>query len=113
MTRRRGFTLVEAVVATAVLATAGVALERLIARSVDTLDHDARRARTLVAARALLAETTLHPAPGRAAGERDELRWERVVEPTPHPRLLEVRVRVAWRDGGDAAELVEVVYARE
>jgi general secretion pathway protein I len=112
MTARRGFTLVEAVVAVAVLASAGVALQRLVVRSFGTVEHDARRARTLVVARALVAEAAIRPpAGGRDAGERpDDLRWVREVRPTPDPHLREVRVRVESRDGGDGAELVELVY---
>jgi prepilin-type N-terminal cleavage/methylation domain-containing protein len=110
---RRGFTLLEVSVATLVLATAVAALQTLVARSVDTVDRNARRARTLVAARALLAEAELAaPAPGRARGVRtDGLRFEREVTPTPHPALVQVRVRVESPAGGDATELVELVHA--
>jgi type II secretory pathway pseudopilin PulG len=110
---RRGFTLLEAAVATLVLATAVAALQTLVARSVDTVDRNARRARTLLAARALLAEAELAPPPpGRSRGERPEgLRFEREVTPTPHPALVQVHVRVESAAGGDATDLVELVHA--
>ena len=109
---RRGFTLVEVTVAVAVLATAGVALERLLARSVGTIEHDARRARTLVAARAHLTEAALRPPPlGQESwSDPDGLQATRDVEATAHPSLRQVHVRVETAGGGDASDLVELVY---
>jgi len=109
----RGFTLLEVAVAIAVLALAGIAAERLVVRSIVTVDHDARRARTLLAARDVVAETALAPPPpGRESTTRsDGLRVVREVMPTGHPALAEVHVRVTWADGGDASDLVELVYA--
>lgn len=109
---RHAFTLVEVVVAVAVLAIAGTALQRLVTGSLRTVTSDLRRMQALDAARTLLAETTLRPVPGADAGTRDEgLRFAREVRPTAHPRLLEVRIRVEGADGHDGAELVELVYA--
>ena len=110
---RRGFTLIEVVVAVAVLAGAGVAVQRLVASSVRTIADDASRARTLVVARERLAEAALRPPPfGHAAWlEPDGLRTTRTVEPSAHPWLRTVRVRTEDARGRDASELVELVYA--
>lgn len=110
----RGLTLLEVVVAVAVLAVGAVALQRLVARSVATIADDARLTRAMLAARAVLAETAVAvPQPGLDEGTRDGLRFEREVRPTPHPALREVRVRVGDgpRDRG-ACELVEVMRVR-
>jgi prepilin-type N-terminal cleavage/methylation domain-containing protein len=109
---RRGFTLVEVAVAVAVLATAGVALERLLARSLRTIDLDAHAARTLAAARTALAEAAIAPPPvGSASAVRDGIRTTRVVTATRHPWLREVTVRTETADGAARSELVEIVYA--
>ena len=108
--RRRGLTLVEVVVAMAVLAAGGVALQRLVARSVMAIAADREATRAMALGRALLAEAALDPPePGREAGSRG-LRFEREVRRTPHPDLREVRIRVFWgaRDAR-ALELVELV----
>ena len=110
---RRGFTLVEVVVAVAIFAIAGVAVQRLVASSVRTIGDGAGRARTLVAARERLAEAALRPpAFGRAEWvEADGGRTTRIVEPSMHPWLRTVRVRSEDARGRDASELVELVYA--
>ena len=109
---RRGFTLVEVAVAVAVLATAGVALQRLVTTSVRTIDADAGRARTLLAAREALAEAALRPPPlGRTARAADGITVTRQVEGTAHPSLRSVRVVAEDGAGRDRSELVELVYA--
>jgi prepilin-type N-terminal cleavage/methylation domain-containing protein len=111
--RRRGFTLLEVAVAVAVLGIAGVALQRLAVRSLGTIERDATRARTLLAARTRLAEAALRPpAPGtESRTEPDGIRTTCVVTRTAHPRLREVRVRAERANGHEAIELVELVYA--
>jgi prepilin-type N-terminal cleavage/methylation domain-containing protein len=111
--RRRGFTLVEVAVAVAILATAGVALQRLVGGSVRAIAEDAGRARTLIVARERLAEAALRPPPvGRATWvEPDGTRTTRVVEPTAHPWLRAVRVTSEDPRGHDRSELVELIYA--
>ena len=107
MRRRDGLTLLEVVVAVAVLSIGVVALERLVCRSVATIADDARLTRAMLAAQALLAEAA-HAAPeaGLDEGERDGLRFTREVRPTAHPDLREVRVRV------EECELAEVLRVR-
>jgi len=107
----RGFTLLEVLVAVAILALGVTALERLVVRSVATVAADGDASRAMLVARALLADAeTRPPEPGHAHGTRpDGLRFARDVARTPHPALREVRVRV-WSDTpGSACELVELV----
>ena len=110
---RRGFTLIEVAVAVAVLATAGVALERLVVRSLATIDDDAARARTLLVARAALADAALHPpVPGTTRwSARDGIEVIRTITPTAHPALHEVTVRAEGVGGRDPSEITEVFYA--
>ena len=110
MKRARGMTLVEVLVAVAVLAVGVTAVQRLLVRGVGTVAADAERTRALVVARALLAEAELHPPePGHRDDARaDGLRVERDVRRTAHPLLREIRIRVS-AGGGAACELVELV----
>jgi type II secretion system protein I len=116
MRRSRGLTLLEVLVALAVLATGVVALQRLAAESTRGVATDARLTRAMLLARALLAEAEIAPPePGHADGDlatrgAADFRFVRDVLRTPHPGLREVRVRVSWDAGpGDACELVELV----
>jgi len=112
----RGMTLLEVLVAVAVLATGVVALQHLVADSIATVATEQRLTRALVLARTLLAEAALAPPEeGHVAGDLDArtgdglgFRFERDVRATPHPGLREVRVRVYWDPQDRAAcELVE------
>jgi type II secretion system protein I len=110
----RGFTLVEAVVALAVVAIAAVAAERLLARSAHTVAAERAAVHAQLAAQAMLAEAREGPLPlGTSAGvAQDGIRFEREVRATEHPALREVRVRTeAGGDAGAGCELVEVVRA--
>jgi type II secretion system protein I len=110
MTRPAGFTLLEVLVAVALLAGGTTALLRVAGTSTDRLAIESRRARALLAAQALLADAELAPPPlGRREGVRsDGFAWTTVVEATPHPRLRQVTVRV-MAEPERAIELVEVV----
>ena len=109
--RDRGLTLLEVVVALALLAIGVTALQRLVATGVRTIGDDARLTRAMLLAQAILADASLHPPPpGHVAGERPGFEWERDITPTPHPALREIRVRVHdGRSGREDCELVEVV----
>lgn len=111
MKRRRGITLLEVLVALAILALGVTALQRLLVRSVATVTADGRATRAMLLARALLAEAEAKPPePGQSEGVRaGGLRFERDVRRTLHPSLREVRVRVYPEAGGAACELVEMV----
>ena len=105
MTGRRGLTLLEVLVALVVLATAGVALQRLVVASTAGIADDARLTRAMLMAQRLLAEAADDvPAPGLEEGdlatrgsEGRGLRFQREVRPTPeqgrlHGRKLERRL---------------------
>jgi len=109
MTRTRGFTLLEVLVALVVLAVGIVALARLLGQSVAGVAADAELTRAMLAARALLAEAEVRPPePGTTTGTRAGLTFERWVGRTAAPALREVRVRV-FAAGGATCELVELV----
>jgi general secretion pathway protein I len=101
----RGFTLIEVLIALAVVALALLGLTRVATMQVR--DFDALRERTLAGwvAANVLAETRLAaslPATGRSDG-RVELasrrwRWTRDVSATPDPQLRRIDVRVFTDD---------------
>jgi len=106
---RRGFTLLEVLVALVVLAVGVVALQRLLVRSVAGVADDAQLTRAMLAARALLAEAEVRPPePGTTTGTRGGLTFERAVGRTAAPALREVRVRV-FAGSGATCELVELI----
>lgn len=111
-TSSEGFGLLEVLVALVVLAVGVTALQRLVTRSIGTIDAGDRTTRAMLAAQALLADAALSPPePGHTDGvEPGGLRFERDVARTPHPALREVRVRVHPDDGGAPCELIEVIH---
>jgi hypothetical protein len=99
--------LLEVLVAVAVLATGVVAMQRLLAGSVAGLASDGELTRALLLARSLLADAEVTPPePGHTQGSLAGRAGGR----TPHDGLRQVRVRV-YADGPGAAacELVELV----
>ena len=114
MTPRRGFTLVEAVVALAVVAVGALAGEQLLARSARTVAAEEAAGRAQLAAQTLLAEAREDTLPlGITAGTTEAgVRFEREVRATQHPALREVRVRTeAGTGAGASCQLVEVMRA--
>lgn len=105
---RSGFTLIEVLVALAVVALALLGLTRTAALQVN--DFDALRERTLAGwvAANVLTETRLAaplPSTGRSDGRVDfaarAWRWTRDVSATPDPQIRRVDIRVF---AGDARE---------
>jgi len=103
-------TLLEVLVALAVLAIGVTALQGLLAASVRGIATDVRLTEAMLLARSLLAEAAVRPPePGHVEGERPgALHYVRDTVPTAHPGLREVHVRVSW-EAGQACELVEMV----
>jgi type II secretion system protein I len=107
-----GFTLVEAIVALAIVATGVVAAERVLVRSTQSAAAAQAATRAQLAAQSLLAEARLGPLPlGTIAGsDAAGIAFEREVRATDHPGLREVRVRThAGAGAGGSCELVEIL----
>lgn len=113
----RGFTLLEVMVAMAILATAFTALLSLHARNLKTIAQERGYTEALFLARERLAEIELQGAPevgvssgdfeNQYPGEYPGYRWElSVLVPGFFQNVREVTVRVIPPDGeGGAAEL--------
>lgn len=117
--RTFGFTLLEIMVALAIIATAFVALLGL--RNRDIVLHEYGRA--LIAATALaqqrMADTIVGPFPevGQTEGAFDEAHarfaWRQEVNVTPFDFVREVRVTVRWNaPNEEQVELVRYVFQR-
>ncbi|HUG39513.1 MAG TPA: type II secretion system protein [Longimicrobiales bacterium] len=109
--RRNGFTLLEAMVALAILSLVGVAALGAVSRDLEA----ASRAQTALESSALAEDRlelirlldagTLHVLPDSLARGRfpppfDDYGWEAEVDPVfGRPGLYRVRVEVTWADG--------------
>jgi general secretion pathway protein I len=101
MPRGRGFTLVEVLVALAILAVALAAAGRAVALSTNSvMDHKLRVLAGLVAENRIaeLSARRGWPAVGTTEGtERQaglEFRWRAEILATPHPQLRRIEVQV-------------------
>jgi len=122
--RRAGFTLLEVLVAVAVLGLALVSLLGLHVRNIDLIARDERVTAATMLARALMTEVETGPFPDLAVTEGDfeldypglypDFRWEREVTTTPVPNVREVRVRVfrGEEESGDDVSLYYYVRRR-
>ena len=102
MTKDRGFTLVEVLVALAIVAVALAAASRSVALSTDSaLEHKLRVLSGVVAENRMaeLAARRAWPGVGVTEGtERQaglEFRWRAEVFATPHPLLRRVEIRIS------------------
>jgi general secretion pathway protein I len=117
--RHGGFTLLEVLVAIAVLGLALVSLLGLHVRNIDLIDRDQRITEATLLARALMTDVETGPFPELGVEEGDfeldyperypDLRWEREVVPTPVPNVREVRVRV-FRSEVESGDDVTLTY---
>jgi general secretion pathway protein I len=118
--RNRGFTLLEVLVAAAVLATALVSLLSLHGQNVRTIAYDRRLSRATLLAQDLMTRTLVaeaFPNPTRSSGDfasDPDYRWELEVLRGPTRELedevREIRIRVLWDERDpDAVRLATLV----
>ncbi len=115
----RGFTLLEVLVAVAVLGLALVSLLGLHVRNIDLIARDQRVTEATMLARGLMAEIDAGTFPELGLIEGDfeldypdrypNLRWEQEVVTTPVPDVREVRVRV-FRGEQESGDDVTLTY---
>jgi general secretion pathway protein I len=118
--RNRGFTLLEVLVAVAVLATALVSLLSLHGQNVRTIAYDRRLSRATLLAQDLITRTLVaeaFPNPTRSSGDfasDPDYRWELEVLRGPtrelEDQMREIRIRVFWDERDpDAVRLATLV----
>ena len=119
MRRGDGFTLLEVMVAVAILAISLTALLGLKNRDLanEGLSWEMTTA-TLLAREALLSEKLKgFPPLGEESGAFDDsyagYRWRRVVSATPFEGIREIRVTVAWPAGSREEMLTLTTYAMQ
>lgn len=118
----RGFSLLEVLVAVAVLGLALVSLLGLHVRNIDLIARDQRVTEATLLARALMTEVESGPFPDLGIERGDfeldypdrypDLRWEREVTPTPVPNVREVRVRVSRGEEESGDDVTLSYYVR-
>ncbi len=111
----RGFTLLEVMVAVAILAFVLVSLIGLKNKGVqDVMAMEKMTTATLLSKRLMTEALMTKPlAPAEDEGEftEEEFKeylWKKSIAPTPFENLMEVRVAVIWKEG-TREEMVELV----
>lgn len=121
---RGGFTLLEVLVAVAIIATALVALLSLHGRNIEIIAYDQRLSRATLLAQGLMTRTlTAEPFPdatqSRGTFESDpDYQWQLEILPGPtrelEEQVREVRVRVYWNIADlDAVKLATLIRKPE
>ena len=120
MVNDRGFTLVEVLVALAILAIALAAASRSVALSTDSaLEHKLRVLSGVVAENRMAELTARRAWPGIGLTEGTErqggleFRWHTEVIATPHPLLRRVEIRVSTPDDPHELRRLVGVLARD
>lgn len=111
----KGFTLLEVMVAVAILGMVLVSLLGLKNRSVQDVMAAERITTATLLAKKVMTETLLskNRLPLEEEGEFEEqefkdFRWTKMISPTPLLTIVEVRVAVLWLEG-ERQEMVELV----
>jgi general secretion pathway protein I len=113
---RGGFTLLEVMIALAILALVGVAFLRAQASSIRLVDESNQVSLATLLAREKMAELEGKgfPEVGKNSGTGEEtypnLRWEQVVTATELPAVRQALVRILWKDGTRERTLELVAY---
>ncbi len=100
-----GFTLLEVMIALAILALVAVAFLRAQASSVRMLDESVQISKATLLAKERMAELESRgfPEPGNSSGTGGDafptLRWEQVISTTELPNIRKAVVRVLWAEG--------------
>jgi general secretion pathway protein I len=114
--KKNGFTLLEVMIALAILAMVGVAFLRAQAGSVRLLDESSQISLATLLAREKMAELEGmgFPEVGKNSGPGGDafpqFQWEQVVTATDLPVLRQALVRVLWKDGTRERTLELVAY---
>jgi general secretion pathway protein I len=114
--KKKGFTLLEVMIALAILALVGVAFLRAQAGSIRLVDESNQVSLATLLAREKMAEMegTGFPEVGKNSGTGGEaypaLRWEQVVTATELPAIRKALVRILWKDGTRERTLELVAY---
>ena len=117
---KRGFTLLEVVIALAILSLALVVLLGLRNRDIE-LAATAKEVTVATAlARMKMVETEMGGFPELGEQEGDfsqdypEFRWHRVIAPTPFDEVRETRVLIYWGEREqESVEMVKYVFAEQ
>ncbi len=114
--RTSGFTLLEVMIALAILALVGVAFLRTQASSVSLVDESAQISMATLLGREKMAELESmgYPELGKKSGMGGEtfpqFRWEQIVSSTEIPALRQALVRVLWMEGARQHSLELIAY---
>lgn len=105
MSRRKGFTLLEVLVALAILSAMLVLSFRVVADAVAAHERAKRWGEAALLGERLLRETAagfpeIQETAGKFAPPDDAYSWKRVVRQAVHPDAREVHVTVTWGPAG-------------
>lgn len=111
---RRGITLLEMLVAAALLAVGLLGALEAIARSTATTRQVEDRTRALMAARSKMEEILKEPVlqtgqdQGQGVDESTDYDWIATIEPTQNQSLVQIRIRATHRVTGNFAEVTAI-----
>lgn len=106
----KGFTLLEVMVAVAILAIVFVSLLQLVVRGITFADYDKTITKATLFAREKMSEGLSGGSieinvEGSGEDEYEDFTWERSLTPTIFKGISQMKVTVKWVDGEDESEL--------